>query len=336
MKRRPSINRRLSLGLSLAATVGASVLLVAVFAEYRFGIRELTGTDALRFAWSEVLDHVGMPILLLVVPAILSVRVIIQRSYRLLENSARVISDTPAARGLQIDDREMPVEVMPFVSAINDLLQRLDRAAKEHETFAADVAHQIRTPLAIMSLAMDHGKEPDIPVLRAEVASMSRLVDQLLLLTQINAQAAAPVPVQSHSLNGLVIETTSRFAPLAVAASRKVAFEESQVVTEIACHKEAVASALRNLLDNALRVTPEGGTVVVGCGPGKRIYIRDEGPGLDPSRLDAGVKRRTRTDSNQGKGAGLGLAIVARIMAAHGGHLQTHPEKRELIMVFPD
>ncbi len=336
MKRRPSINRRLSLGLSLVATIGASFLLIAVFAEYRLGIRDLTGTDALRFAWVEVLDHVGMPILLLVFPAILSVRVIIKRSYRLLENSARVISDTPAARGLQINDRDMPVEVMPFVSAINDLLQRLDRTAKEHETFAADIAHQIRTPLSIMSMTLDHGQAPDLDVLRLEVTSMSRLVDQLLLLTQVNAQAAAPEPMKLHALNELVIDTTSRFAPLAIAAARTVALEESPDQIVVACHKEAVASALRNLLDNALRVTPAGGTVVVGCGPGKRIFVRDEGPGLDRAALNTIVKREARTDSTPGKGAGLGLAIVNRIMSAHGGQLQTHPEKREVVMVFPD
>ena len=335
MNHHPSINRRLSLGLSVTAVIGTSLLLTAVFAEYRLGISDLTGTDALQFAWSEVADHVGMPVLILFLPAILTVRIIIQRSYRLLEESARVIAETPATRGLQIDDRAMPVEVLPFVGAINDLLKRLDHAAKEHENFAADVAHQIRTPLAIMALALDQGEEPGIAILRAEVASMSRLVDQLLLLTQINAQAAAPVPMHVHPLNDLVIDATSRFAPLAVAASRKVAFEESANDVAVACHKEAVASALRNLLDNALRVTPEGGTVVVGCGPGARVFVRDEGPGLPAEDLNKIVKREIRTDSTQGKGAGLGLAIVTRIMAAHGGHLQTCPDKREMVMVFP-
>ena len=336
MTRRPSINRRLSVGLSIAAIIGTSVLLIAVFAEYRLGISDLTGTDAFQYALGEVADHVGMPFLILILPAIATVRIIIQRSYRLLEESARVISDTPATRGLQIDDRAMPIEVLPFVSAINGLLKRLDHAAKEHETFAADVAHQIRTPLAIMALALDHGQAPDIGVLRVEVASMARLVDQLLLLTQVNAQAAAPVPMQLHGLNDLVIDTASRFAPLAIAASRTIAFEECPDVQSVACHKEAVASALRNLLDNALRVTPEGGTVIVGCGPGKRIFVRDEGPGLAQTQLDTIIRREARTDSTQGKGAGLGLAIVTRIMAAHGGHLETRPEVRELAMVFPD
>jgi len=340
MKRRPSINRRLSVGLSVSAIIGTSLLLTAVFAEYRLGISDLTGADAFRFAWAEVADHVGMPVLLLIVPAILSVNIVIQRSYRLLEDTARVIANTPATRGLQIDDHAMPVEVLPFVGAINDLLKRLDCAAKENETFAADVAHQIRTPLAIMALTLDNEGVADATVLRAEVASMSRLVDQLLLLTQVNAQAAVPAPLQPYRLNDLVIETTSRFAPLAVAASRNVAFEEpgeaSGTDVIVACHKEAVASALRNLLDNALRVTPAGGTVIVGCGPGKRIFVRDEGPGLAPARLDSIITRKGRTDNAQGKGAGLGLAIVTRIMAAHGGHLETNPKDRELALVFPD
>lgn len=337
--RRPSINRRLSAGLSLVAAIGATILLVLVFIEYRLGIDTLAGDDASRFALAEVSDHVGLPLLLLTVPALLAGQFVIQRSFRALQESAEVIRDTPAVRGVRVDDGPMPEEVMPFVDAINGLLSRLDAAAREHEAFAADVAHQIRTPLAIMSLALED-TSPDTAALREEVSRMRRLVEQLLLLTQANAQAAVPSRMQTSTLADLATETASGFAPLALRLGRTIAFEDSGGSGTIACHREALSSALRNLLDNALRVTPEGSVITVGTGPGNRLFVRDGGHGLDPARLAAIVQRKGRADEEQraegARGAGLGLAIVARIMAAHGGRLETIPERRELAMVFPD
>lgn len=337
--RRSSINRRLSAGLSLVAAIGATILLVLVFIEYRLGIDTLAGDDASRFALSEVSDHVGLPLLLLTVPALLAGQFVIQRSFRALQQSADVIRHTPAVRGVRVDDAPMPEEVMPFVDAINGLLSRLDAAAREHEAFAADVAHQIRTPLAIMSLALEE-TSPDTAALREEVSRMRRLVEQLLLLTQANAQAAVPSRMQPSTLVELATETASGFAPLALRLGRTIAFEDSGGSGTIAGHREALSSALRNLLDNALRFTPEGGVITVGAGPGNRLFVRDEGQGLAPARLAAIMRRKGRADEEQRAestgGAGLGLAIVARIMAAHGGRLETVPERCELAMVFPE
>jgi two-component system, OmpR family, sensor kinase len=98
--------------------------------------------------------------------------------------------------------------------------------------------------------------------------------------------------------------------------------------------REAVAAALRNLVDNALRPTPEGGAVTVIAGPCVRLAVRDEGPGLSADRLADLAQRGRRAGHASPSGAGLGLTIVAKIMAAHDGALCTDAARRGLILDF--
>ena len=99
--------------------------------------------------------------------------------------------------------------------------------------------------------------------------------------------------------------------------------------------REAIAAALRNLIENAARVTPAGGTIQVFAGPHALLGVRDEGPGLALERLRDLVQRHRRADRASKGDAGLGLASVDRIMAAHGGTLETDPADRELVLRFP-
>lgn len=87
--------------------------------------------------------------------------------------------------------------------------------------------------------------------------------------------------------------------------------------------EEAVSAAVRTIVDNALRATPAGGTVTLVAGPGAMISVHDGGKGLSDDRLTALKARGVRADSAPGGSAGLGLAIADRIMAAHGGELQS-------------
>lgn len=339
---RGSIRARLSIGLGIICSFAVATLIFTLFWEYDITPGDLTGPDR-SAAWREVRDHVILPILVLIVPTLIATTWVIDRALRPLARSARTIATTPAQRGLRLPHEELPVEVAPFVASINDLLARLDSAAARHEAFAADVAHELRTPLAIMAMQLDSPEPLDRAHLRREIAAMHRLVEQLLLMAQIAAEAATPQRAQAFSLAAVAEDVVAALAPQVIAQGREIALDEAldegmpkPAAAIVLGHREAVTAALRNLVENAVRVTPPGGLVRVGTGAGTSLCVRDEGPGLSPEALARLTRRHARADHASREGAGLGLNIVERIMAAHGGRLESDAARRTLILRFPD
>ncbi len=334
MSGRVSVGQRLSLGLSLIGLFGVIALIAMVSLQYGFTADELLHFSTLAYTRNELIGHVGLPILVLLVPTVLAARWVILRAFRPLEAAAHAIEAAPTERGVRIDDRDMPAEAMPFVAAINRLLDRLDSVAREQEAFAADVAHELRTPLSILSLELDRLEGRDAIALKEEVTAMRRLIDQLLLMAQVNVEAAAPLPAKSIDLATLAEDLVARLAPGIIAGGRDIAVEVEDGHVAVAGHREAIMAALRNLVENAVRATPAGGTVTVVAGPGTRLRVRDEGPGLAQDDLMRLMQRHERDAFASTDGAGLGLAIAHRIMVAHRGQILAQQEARELILSF--
>ena len=336
MPRQRSVIQSLKRGLGLVA-VGGSLLLVASVAFFYWQwISALPPHQATTRAMQEMLEHVVLPLVLLLVPMMLVGQKVIGDAFRPLEEAAaRIEMVSGHERGFRIDSSLMPAEALPFVHAVNDLLSRLDEAARQHEAFAADVAHELRTPLALLSLELDRLHGADAYNLKRDLAAMRRLIDQLMLLAQLDADSAAHIALQPVSLADVAGEVVSAAAPGIIAAGKMIALETGSQPAVVPGRREAIASALRNLVDNAARVTPDTGTIEVFIGPGAVVGVRDGGPGLSPERLRDLVRRHRRADHASVDGAGLGLAIVEKIMVAHGGTLSTSPEKRELQLHFP-
>lgn len=333
--RRPSISRRLALGLLLIGFVAAFTLFVTMMRDYGFSVSDLLGPDSYGVAWHEMQDHVGLPFVVFLVPSAIAASILIHRAFQPLRRAARLIEETPAERGFRVPDAELPAEAMPFVEAVNRLLGRLDEAAAQQESFAADVAHELRTPLAILQIELDQPGGIDPARLRDELGAMRRLIDQLLLLAQVNAAATQPLPAREFALAGLAEDVVALAAPELIAAGRTIELNVVDPVARIRGHREAVGAALRNLVENAGRVTPPGGTVRVSCGPGAMLRVADGGSGLSSEELARLVRRHERAGHPSRDGAGLGLAIAQRIVAAHGGRLATDPDAREIRLEFP-
>jgi len=335
MKGPGSIVGRLMLSLTLVSLIGALFLLLLIGVEYRMSLAELSDVSALPVIVHELTEHVISPMLLLATPMTLAGLWAIRRAVKPLEEAARKIDAAQdESRGVRVDAESLPLETRPFARSINALLDRVDVAAAMHEAFAADIAHELRTPLTLLSLELDQLDSAKSERLRIDVAAMRRLIDQLMLLAQIDAERAAhisPTPVDLVELAGDVV---AQMVPAALADGKQIELngEEGAVITG---RREAIAAALRNLVENALRVTPAGATVVVLADRPGELAVRDGGEGLSPERLKILVQRLRRADHASTNGAGLGLAIVARIMAAHGGRLVTNPENRELRLIFP-
>jgi signal transduction histidine kinase len=332
-----SIYKRLVVGLGGVGLCSSLLLLAAVFVDYHLGYSDLATSEAAWKAWHEVFEHVVLPALLFVIPIALAVIVVVRRALLPLESAAREIEAARGKeRGFRLEVTNFTDEARPFAVALNDLLERLDRSAAQHEAFSADVAHELRTPLALarLELAEIGGAAKDR--LSGDLQSMQRLVDQLLLLAQVKATEAMDIPHETQNLAEIGRDCVALLAPAAIAEGKQLAFEGIPGSALTGGWREAIQAAVRNLVENALRVTPEGGTVLVVVGPGPCLCVRDEGPGLSADDLDRLVHRNARAEGASRSGAGLGLAIVEQIMRAHGGSLATSPEQRELCLQFPD
>ncbi|WP_336965804.1 sensor histidine kinase [Sphingobium aquiterrae] len=336
MRGQRSVARRLGIGLSLVGIVGTILLLIVVVLEYRLSFADLKADLAMRRAMREMFEHVALPVLVLIVPTAIASLLVIRRAFApLTEAAERLDASRGRERGVRIDASLLPTEAAPFANAINNLLGRLDEAADLHKAFAADVAHELRTPLAVLSLELDNLDHPHAARLKEDVSAMRRLLDQLMLLAQVDSGVAAATPPVSIILGDIGAEVVALLAPGAINEGRTIALDVIDPQVAVSGHREAIAAALRNLVENAIRATPAGGSITVIVGPSPCIRVRDEGPGLTPERLRVLIRRHSRADHASAHGAGLGLAIADRIMTAHGGKVTTDVDRREIILHFP-
>jgi two-component system OmpR family sensor kinase len=330
-----SIRNQLLKGLAAVAALSTVALTILVSLEYglfRWGLPPPPLGPTMR----EMTDHVILPVLIFVTLSGIG-SVIVVRSVARRLSAAAEAAQAAAAKGEAPDMpiEELPREVQPYASAVKELMARLEAHARRQEAFAADAAHELRTPLAIMALELDQLPAEDAARLRVQVRALTDLVNQLLLLARANAPDTAEHRAAPVDLSAACRRLVAEMAPAAIREGRTLAYEDCGPAPMKGL-EEAVVSAVRTLTVNALRVTPEGGEVVIAAGPGAQICVRDGGPGLDAETLSRLKARGVRADMAAVDGAGLGLAIADRIAEAHGGDLETcMPEHAGIRLRFP-
>ena len=203
--------------------------------------------------------------------------------------------------------------------------------AIRREAFAAEVAHELKNPMAILLLELDAIGGEATSRLKIDVRRMSRLIDQLLVMAKLEAHATAPVKSTVINLAELASELAQAMVPGAIDEGRHIAlmFEDHHLVHG---RRELVWAAMRNMVENALRVTPPGGVVTLTVGPGARFGVADGGPGLSKSELVRMSKPFAQAQHASANGAGLGLAIMDEVARLHGGSLDCDPERKEIIL----
>ena len=232
-----------------------------------------------------------------------------------------------------LSDEKLPDEVRPLVGSLNDLLARLTAALGRERAFMADAAHELRTPLAALHLQLGALARAATEPERAEaMAKLSdgvqraiRLVEQMLALARQEPRAE---PVRTRfALDELGREVVAELVPLADSRQIDLGISEAQTVL-VRGDREAVATLIRNLVDNAVRYTPAGGRVDLSVERTGEIPARaavrvvDNGPGIEPQERERVFDRFYRRAGNREPGSGLGLAIVKAIAAAHGATVQ--------------
>ncbi len=230
----------------------------------------------------------------------------------------------PSNLDVRIPIGTLPSEVEPLAVATNEALDRLAGGFRTQAAFAADIAHELRTPLAVTRLRADAVADPDArAALLAAVDRAARVITQLLALADLER------PLDDTGtmidLRALAEDVIADRAPVILASGRSIALEESGPLVAILGHAAPIALALENLLDNATRHTPRGTAIVVRAGPGARLSVIDDGDGVPPDQLPRLKDRFWRADGSHAEGSGIGLSIVQRIAAAHRGALDIAP-----------
>ncbi|TAJ26270.1 MAG: two-component sensor histidine kinase [Reyranella sp.] len=234
------------------------------------------------------------------------------------EASATATSIGPTATDVRLPEQAMPAEIVPLVRAVNQALERLEAGFRAQREFTADMAHELRTPLAIMRARVDSMDEgPLRRSLQTDIVNMTRTVNQVLDIAELESFVVAGG--ERADLQAVCADAVSFMAPLAVDGGKAIALTGVEAPVWVRGHAEALFRAVRNLIENAIRHAPSGGSIEVDVAADGTVRVADDGPGVPPSERANIFQRFWRRDRARADSRGLGLAIVARVAAAHDG-----------------
>ncbi|MEX5610979.1 ATP-binding protein [Pseudomonas protegens] len=316
-------------GLS-TLTVGGEpfrVLVKTTSAGLRIAVAQETGArdrDARESAWRGLLPFLILfPVLLLVIADL------VRKLFRPIEQLAAEIDLRDEQELHPIDERHLPTEVRPFVRAINRLLLRVTQSMTTQRRFVADAAHELRSPLTALSLQAERLASVEMPSLARERLQLLRrgiergrkLIDQLLGLA--SAQSAINGRVEPVSVHGVYRRVLEDLLPLAEDKAIDIGLEGGPD-RQVLISQEDLLTLVKNLVDNAIRYTPQGGRVdllVAQVQDEILLQVSDSGPGIAVAERERVFDPFHRGLGSDEVGSGLGLAIVKAIADRHAGRV---------------
>ncbi|WHZ11728.1 MAG: Two-component system sensor histidine kinase [Burkholderiaceae bacterium] len=265
--------------------------------------------------------HTIMPLLVLVPVLLLLVAVLTRGMFRPLRRMAAELDRRSEQDLRAIPERPLPLEVRPFITAINRLLARVAQSVAAQRRFVADAAHELRSPLTALSLQAEQLGAADLPdparkrlaALRNGIVRARELLEQLLTLARMQDGARAIDEIVS--LQAVIRDVLEDLMPLAEAKQIDLGVD-GDGDARVAAPAMELRILVKNLVDNAIRYTPDGGQVnlaVIDAKGAPALQVSDTGPGIPAAERERVFDAFYRVLGSDQAGSGLGLAIVRTI-----------------------
>jgi signal transduction histidine kinase len=298
-------------GASIRKTVGGQV--VWIQAGEDLANRDVLIDDIVADFYKNV-GWITLPILLVLLIADIA---IFRRALRPLREASEIARDIgPTRSGLRLPTEEIPREVRPLVSAVNQALDRLEEGLRIQRDFTADAAHELRTPLTILRTRLDLLQDEQTgQALRQDVDGMAHIISQLLDMAELDAFVIDPL--EKADLRSVTAEVAEFVAPLALAQGKDIALVGETGPVWIKGNPEMLSRAIRNLAENAINHTAPGTTVEFAVDSDGTVSVLDHGPGIAEEERNLVFQRFWRRDRRKAGSTGLGLSIVQRIAELH-------------------
>jgi len=286
----------------------------------------------------ELIGHIAWRLLL---PALFGLPLIglwvwlaTRHGFAALNGIARQIASRDPQQLQAVHPAAAPEEIRTLLEALNGLFQRVEHTLEAERRFTADAAHELRTPLAALQAQLQVAqrardsdeRDRSLNHLQSGLTRAAHLVDQMLHLARLDPESGLPDP-KAVDLAKLAEEVCADLGPQILAKNIDfdlTAAPDSQVTGQ----PEWLRVLIRNLVDNAVRYTPDGGQVrvdIVRKDSFVTFSVADSGPGIPLEERESVLRRFHRLNQGSQPGSGLGLAIVTRIVELHGAALKLDP-----------
>lgn len=307
--------------ISLSTIVNGETILIGV-AETSIKRQQVR----LRILWSLL----GLVLLLaFLIPAV--IWLVLDRGFLPLRSIRDELAQRRADDLSPVPIHNAPQEIAPFIRTMNELLARAQESARTKQDFLANVAHQLRTPLAGFKAQLEwmqqhHRDEPEVAssvaLMMSSTERMARQANQLLALARSEPGNFKKRRLEMVSLDQLIADSVQQYVQEAAKKNIDIGFDLQP--TAVAGDRFLLRDLIDNLVDNAIRYSPAGGTVTVTCCRQNAtgvLKVEDSGPGIPETEKDKIFSRFYRLDKAQ-PGTGLGLAIVRDIAIDHGASIE--------------
>jgi two-component system sensor histidine kinase TctE len=288
--------------------------------------------DLVRRSWSRSAWHY---IVLLTVATLLShlwIKAMLAPISR-ISNTVRDQQTRPSAR---LDAQDVPTEMLPLIDSLNYHMDRVGHYISEHDRFISNAAHQMKTPITILNMQTTVGlRSNDLDskhkALTANYQTLQQFIrsaEQLLALSTANHKLSSSIPKKHFNLLDVVKTELENLVELADKKNIDLGLLPGAETAQVHGVVTLVGAMVSNLIDNAIRYTPEGGMVTVSVSEkpdGTYLEVEDSGPGIAADEREKVFERYYRlSNSSAIQGTGLGLAIVREIALSMNTRVELH------------